>query len=184
MPLTPLDIHNKEFDRAFRGYNIDQVDEFLDEINRDYEAALREATMLREQVARLNGRIKQYEEIEETLRNTLVMAQKTTEEMRESARREAENIIREAEQEARERIRKADEEVARRRRQLEELDHEVEAFRARVRSLLESQLAIVNSQWGHPGQRGEPWTVTGEEPARSEAAATSPVVDKRESGSL
>ncbi|MBX5464138.1 MAG: DivIVA domain-containing protein [Clostridia bacterium] len=176
MPLTPLDIHNKEFDRSFRGYSIDQVDEFLDEVNRDYEAALRELNALREQVARLTARVKQYEDLEETLRNTLVMAQKTAEEMRENARREAEVIVREAEQEARDRLRRADEEVAERRRQLEELDHDVEAFRARVRSLLESELAILNGDWGHP------WREAAQ--ARREAAAGSTAVDKHESGSL
>lgn len=42
MPLTPLDIHNKEFTRAFRGYDEDEVNEFLDQVIKDYEAVLRE----------------------------------------------------------------------------------------------------------------------------------------------
>ena len=42
MPLTPLDIHNKEFGRGFRGYDEDQVNEFLDQIIKDYELVIRE----------------------------------------------------------------------------------------------------------------------------------------------
>ena len=42
MPLTPLDIHNKEFSRSFRGYDEDQVNEFLDQVIKDYEALIRE----------------------------------------------------------------------------------------------------------------------------------------------
>lgn len=42
MPLTPLDIHNKEFSKGFRGYNEDEVNEFLDQIMKDLEILTKE----------------------------------------------------------------------------------------------------------------------------------------------
>lgn len=42
MPLTPLDIHNKEFSKGFRGYNEDEVNEFLDQIMKDLEILIKE----------------------------------------------------------------------------------------------------------------------------------------------
>ena len=42
MPLTPLDIHNKEFGKSFRGYDEDEVNEFLDQVIKDYEIVIRE----------------------------------------------------------------------------------------------------------------------------------------------
>lgn len=42
MPLSPIDINNKEFTRAFRGYAEDEVNEFLDQIIQDYEILIRE----------------------------------------------------------------------------------------------------------------------------------------------
>ncbi len=55
MPLTPLDIHNKEFSRSFRGYDEDQVNEFLDQVIKDYEALIRENKDLQNQTVTLAG---------------------------------------------------------------------------------------------------------------------------------
>ena len=50
MPLSPLDIHNKEFTRGFRGYNEDEVNEFLEQIIKDYELILKEKKELEEKL--------------------------------------------------------------------------------------------------------------------------------------
>lgn len=47
MPLSPLDIHNKEFTRGFRGYDEDEVNDFLDQIIKDYEQVIKEKSVLR-----------------------------------------------------------------------------------------------------------------------------------------
>lgn len=75
--LTPLDIENKKFQRKMmNGYNVDEVDDFLDEITVDYEKLYKENTELRAEIERSKSDIDKYKTIEQTLQNTLVMAQK------------------------------------------------------------------------------------------------------------
>ena len=75
MPLTPLDIHNKMFKRGLRGYNEDEVDDFLDEVTKDYENILKERDLLREQVDTLSRRLEQYTQLEHNLHRALVVAE-------------------------------------------------------------------------------------------------------------
>lgn len=74
--LTPLDIQNKEFRRRLRGYCENEVDEFLDQILEDYEMLYRQNASLKDEVSRLKEETDRYQNLEETLRNTLVLAQK------------------------------------------------------------------------------------------------------------
>ena len=96
--LTPLDIHNKEFKRSIRGYDADEVDEFLDEIIKDYEKLYKENLNLKEQVENFQENINRYRELEDTLHNTLILAQQTAEEVKKNAEKEAELIIKNAHQ--------------------------------------------------------------------------------------
>lgn len=144
MPLTPLDIYNKEFKHGFRGYQEDEVNEFLDEVVRDYEAILSENAQLKEQLSGVADRIEQYRKLEETLKNALVVAQSTAEEVKVAARKEAELIIREAEQRAEQIVAGGEA----RAHELEEQAHnarrEWDVFRARLKSLLQSQMALLD----------------------------------------
>ncbi len=144
LPLTVLDIANKEFKTSIRGYNQDEVDEFLDEVMRNYEALIRENDELRQSTAGMGEKLEQYRALEQTLQNTLVVAQSTADDMKQAARKEAELIVREAEARARELIQKAEDQVVRQRDEMDRLKRETEQFRARVKSLLESQLALLN----------------------------------------
>ncbi len=60
MPLTPLDIHNKEFGRGFRGYDEDQVNEFLDQIIKDYELVIREKKALEEKSCAVRREVRSF----------------------------------------------------------------------------------------------------------------------------
>lgn len=152
MPLTPLDIHNREFRRGFRGYDEDEVDEFLDEVVRDYEQVIKERDRLKDQVAELDHRLEQYRQLEDSLQKALLMAQRTSEEMIEQARKEAEMIVREAKLEADRLLQAARAEV----RQVEETflqrQNDLKLWQAKVRSLLESQLALLNHLDGEGSQ--------------------------------
>lgn len=145
MPLTPLDIYNKEFKHGFRGYQEDEVNEFLDEVVRDYEALLRENAELKEQLAGINERMEQYRKLEETLKNTLVVAQTTADEVRAAARKEAELVVREAEGKAQELWNQSQQRVQDQEEQLQGLKREWDIFRARVRSMLQTQLALLDA---------------------------------------
>src|SRR5690625_7934743 len=61
VPLTPLDIHNKEFTRSFRGYDEDEVNEFLDQVIKDYELVIRESKEYQERIQKLEEKIRSEE---------------------------------------------------------------------------------------------------------------------------
>lgn len=75
MPLSPLDIHNKEFTRGFRGYAEDEVNEFLDQIIKDYEIVLREKKELEEKIKMMSEQMNHYNSLEDTLQKSIVVAQ-------------------------------------------------------------------------------------------------------------
>lgn len=142
MPLTPLDIHQKEFKKTFRGYSEEEVDAFLDEVVRDFEALLKESAGLREECRRLQAELDRYRQLEETLNRALIVAQETAEEVKANARREGEIIIREAREKAEGLLADAMARVKQAGQHLEALQREAYLFRVRMRSLLEAQLRV------------------------------------------
>jgi len=141
--LTPLEIHNKEFSKSFRGYREAEVDEFLDEIIRDYEQVLKENQVLKEQVEAANKELGHYRNLEEVLQKAIVVAQEAAEEVKSSARKEAELLLQEAreaadrmKEEARERLRKTAEDN-------EELIRQRDLFVARMKAVVHSYLDLL-----------------------------------------
>lgn len=101
MGLTPLDIHNKEFKKSLvRGYDPDEVDDFLDQVIREFEILIRENNSMREQVEQLQARVEIYRHQEEAINQVLVVAQATAEDMKQNAKHEAGLILQEARLEA------------------------------------------------------------------------------------
>ena len=97
MPLTPQDINRREFKKVMRGYSTEEVDDFLDQVTKDYESALRDLTSSREQVTTLEDKLAHYYKLEKTLHGALVVAQETAEDVKNSARKEGQLILKEAE---------------------------------------------------------------------------------------
>lgn len=148
MPLTPLDIQNKEFRRAFRGYHDEEVDEFLDQIIKDYTELMNENTVLKEQIEGLRAQLGQYHQLEDTLNKTLVVAQQTAEEVKNNARKEAEVILQEARLQA-ERLVEAGQAKARKIvADHEELMKASNAFRSKLRSMVKAQLELLEQETG------------------------------------
>lgn len=143
MALTPLDIHNKEFRRGFRGYQEDEVDEFLDEVVREFELLIKENNSLKEELESLKVRLDQYQTIETTLQNTLVVAQGAADEVKHNARKEAELIVQEARSEAEKIIQAAYERQKSMAVEMDELRRQMALFRARMRSMLLAQIEIL-----------------------------------------
>ena len=100
MRITPMDIEQQEFTRSFRGYNEEEVDDFLDKIVKDYEELINENVRLNEEIERMQEKLKEFGEIEESLRSALLNAQKSAEEMKGRVESEAKIIIEKAELEA------------------------------------------------------------------------------------
>lgn len=142
--LTPMDIRNKEFKKAIRGYKDDEVDEFLDKVIADFERLYRENGELKDRISIENERIESYTTMEKTLQNTLLIAQTTAEDIVANARKKAELIIREAEEQGRKIIEESNSSVVKINKDFEELKKEVQVFKTRFRTLLESELETLN----------------------------------------
>lgn len=107
MKLTPLDIHHKEFRRSIRGYDDKEVDDFLDTVADELERLFKENIDLSERIEAAEERVRTYRQMETTINNTLVSAQRSAEDIVASARIEAGTITREAEVKAKEVIHEA-----------------------------------------------------------------------------
>ncbi len=180
MPLTPLDIHNKEFHKGLRGYVEAEVDEFLDQVVRDYEALIKENSHLKEQVESLTAQLEHYRHLESTLQNTLIVAQETAEEVKTSARKEADLIVREAQLEADRLIKAAEARIGDLQDAAEQLRKQLQIFRAKVRSMLESQLALLDADWGLEEPDPPSWPPpagAAQTPAAGETAAAGDPLD-------
>ena len=150
MRFSPNDIRQQQFSvKTFRGFDPHEVDAFLDDVAEDYEAVLKEAALLKEQLATLEARARGIVEREKSLQDTLVTTQRLADEMKAAAKREGELIVRESElrgeklveetraEEAK--IRSQIQALRRMRRQLvEELTATLERYRRVMTSELES----------------------------------------------
>ncbi len=146
MALTPLDIQNKEFSVVLRGFNREEVDEFLDRITRDYEEIIKENVSLKDKVESLEEQMTHYKKIEETLQKAIVVAQDTAEEVKRNASKEAELIRKEAEKDATRIIEDARYKASRILAEHEELHKQAQAFKLRLRSLVEAQLSALEAE--------------------------------------
>lgn len=142
--ITPLDIENKKFYKQMvNGYNVDEVDEFLDEVLVAYEKLYKENIELKKNAEELHNDVGQYKDIESTLQNTLLIAQKTADEVKETAEKQAEQIIKEAELKAKEKTANIDNEIIAKEKELVELKKKFEVYKAKMESLLISQLELI-----------------------------------------
>lgn len=152
--LTPMDIHNRDFKRAtIRGYKEDEVDEFLDRVVADYEKILRENEKLKEQANLNEKEIAQFRKLEKNMQDTLMVAQRTAEEvissanknaeeMKKNAQLECQNIREQAQIEARRQIDDATSKLHSIRSEYDRLVREKNTFLLKIRTALETELAV------------------------------------------
>ena len=100
MRITPLDIQQKQFKIKFRGFDVEEVYAFLEIVREEMEDLLRENANLKENIQRSENQIREYRDMETTLRETLMTAQQMVEDYRTNARKEAELLVKEAETKA------------------------------------------------------------------------------------
>jgi len=152
-----MDIQNKEFERAFRGYDIEDVDDFLDQVAKDLETLIRENTELKDQVGQLQDKNKNYQKLEETMHNAIVVAQETAEEVKLNAKREADLVRREAERESNQIVEDARYRSTKIMGEQEELFKQAQLFKMRFRSFIEAQLANLESEdWMDDRKKEQP----------------------------
>ena len=141
--LTPLDIENKRFGRSLKGYNVDEVDEFLDELTIQYEKLYKENSELKELVENSKKDLEHYKSVEHTLQNTLVMAQTTAEDIKNMAQKQADQIVSEANIKAKKSVEELDRQEFELRTKLEEKRKEYEMFKSKMERFLLSQLDML-----------------------------------------
>ena len=142
--ITPLDIENKKFAKQMmNGYSVDEVDDFLDDLTADYSKNYKEVSELRTKVDELNKSLEHYKSIEETLQNTLVMAQTTAEDIKNVAQKQADQIVSEAKGNAQKRVDALDSEIISKTKELEDVKKQFDIYKAKMESLLISQLELL-----------------------------------------
>ena len=142
--ITPLDIENKKFSkRALNGYSTEEVDDFLDELTIAYEKIYKEATEGKQTIDKLNNELTKYKQMESTLQSTLLMAQSTAEELKNTAKQQAESIVNEAESAARAEIDKIDASIEAKKQELANIQRRYEEVKDQMEALLISELELL-----------------------------------------
>jgi len=145
MALSPMDIHNKEFKNSFRGYDQDEVNEFLEQLMKDYENVLAENKTLEKNLQQSKEQVSHFNRIEETLQKSILIATEAAEDVRRNSMKESKLIVKEAEKNA-DRI--VNEALTRARRisvEIEDLKKQSKVFRNRFKMLIEAQLDLVQA---------------------------------------
>ena len=140
--LTPLDIESKAFARGAFGFSTHEVKQFMREVLVNYESLYKENIELKDKVNMLNEGIQYYKTIEDTLQNTLILAEKTAEETKSTARKKAEQIEKEAEIKAQDIINTAKKEVYRINQKKEEMIKQYDASKIQMKLFLQAQLEM------------------------------------------
>ena len=144
--ITPLEIENKRFSRKnINGYNPDEVDDFLDELTKDYELLYKNFNESGDKLDTLRKELDKYKNIEQTLQETLLLAQDTAKSVRENAEIEAKQIIKEADLEAKESLAEIEAEIKVKRKELEDLKKQFDVYSAKQESLLLAQLEMLKN---------------------------------------
>ena len=156
MPITSLEIKDKTFGTKFRGLDPEEVNEFLDIVVRDYEELVRSNHDKERQIKSLEERLSYFDEMKNSLSQSVLIAQDTAERVKQAAQERSNNIIQQAEQDAQrlleeakykanEILRQATDNAKKVAVETEELKNKSRVFHQRLKSTIESQLAIVES---------------------------------------
>ena len=141
--ITPIDIQHKSFKKALQGYDRAEVDQFLDEVIETLEDEAHHRAALEAEIADLKERISHFKAMEESLQNTLVLAQRTADEVKASAHKEADLIREQARMAAEREVATYNDTIAEVRREQQRTIESSEKARSELRSLLMTHLALL-----------------------------------------
>ncbi len=138
--MTPLDIQNKNYSNAPLGYKKTEVDAFMADVLKDYEQLYRASSDSKEKINSLSKMVESYKGLEDTMKNTLVVAQQSAEQLTKAAKTEAESIVAEATQKSQEIINKATARIDELNAEYERLKKEINSFILHSRAEFEVQI--------------------------------------------
>lgn len=142
--LTPLDVQKQEFNVKFRGYNADEVDNFVDLVGKDYEVLYKENAELKQQIKALKNDVEKYKAMEGTLKEAIILAQTTADDVKKNANEKASNIIAEANNKAAGIVRDADGKLLEKKSELTQLKMEIGKYHAEIKGICNGILEILN----------------------------------------
>lgn len=146
--LTPVDIQHKEFKKAIQGYAREEVDQFLDDVIETLEAEIDERTRLEGQVAELSEKVSHFKAMEDSLRSTLVLAQRTADELKASAHKEVDIVKQRAKIEIEDELRTVKAHIAEAKAELQRVADKTAAAKLDLRNFLTRQLELIDD--AHP----------------------------------
>ena len=142
--LKPMDIHNKEFKKAVRGYDTEEVDEFLDEIIVDFEKMQRELDLLRNQLSTYSENMTSYKERDSALNNALITAQQFADNVKAEAELTAQKVVGDAQEKAKSIVGASEEKLGMMQKNYDLLTGKFQEIKDNLRRYLEGQLEILS----------------------------------------
>ena len=155
MRITPLDIQQKTFKMKLRGFDVEEVYGFLEIVREEMEDLLRENANLKENIQRSDNQIREYRDMETTLRETLMTAQQMVEDYKINSRKEAELLVREAESKADSLIKEAHEKVIKIHEDITDMKGIRRHFKEELKRLIENHLKMLEFDDRREGQGKE-----------------------------
>ena len=143
MKVTPLDIQQQQFKTRFRGFDIREVDAFLEQMAETVESLQKENQNLGDEVRRLELEIQGYRKREETFKRALLNSQKVLDQMKDNARKSAELIIAEAEVKAEKILNKAHNRLAQLHEDITELKRQRTQIEVQISSIIEAHSRLL-----------------------------------------
>jgi len=162
MRITPLDIRQKQFSLKFRGFDIHEVDQFLELIGEDMETLIRENNSLRDELARQEAQLQEFRDTERALKNTMMSAQQIVEDMKQNATRDGDLIMREAERKGDAIIRRAQKKASEIEEHVLEIKRRKWEFIERMRGFLHTFERLINEEEKNEGQWNQKKNATSE----------------------
>lgn len=141
--MKPIDIQKKEFSKSMRGYSTSEVDVFLEQVSNALEEVLTENENLNSRLNQVEGELDKFNRIEQTLRDALVVAQGTAEDVVRTANQKADHIVAAAEHKAEKILDDANNRIIGARKEYEEAKKDAILFKTRFKTLLSAQLEAV-----------------------------------------
>lgn len=141
--MTPVDIETADFKKVALGYSCDEVDTFLDKVIVEFERLFKENAKLQDKVTTTEGALKYYKDLEDTIRNSIVRAEKTVEETKHNAEVEASQIVKTAEQQAVDIMQDAHKQLYQLKNEIIRVRAEYESVKGKLKMLLETELKML-----------------------------------------
>ena len=141
--LRPIDIQNKEFEKKIKGYDCDEVDDYLDLVIQDYEKLCKENQALKDRIGILTDAVERYKNIEDTMQKTLEIAKQNADELRKNAELEAQMIVSKAKLDATRLSKQIDDEHVKKHQEMLSLKTEIESYRTRIQAVCSALMKTV-----------------------------------------